>query len=84
MKNTLQTVLTISNTDILTMLVKRRVNLKVPILRQQKINLLSKYVAILKQTYKKRWDENNSKDNTKRCKTVVSLYNPIIEFTTCR
>jgi hypothetical protein len=33
MKNTLQTVLTISNTDIVTMLVvkKRRVNLKVPI-----------------------------------------------------
>jgi hypothetical protein len=49
MKNTLQTVLTISNTDIVTMLVvkqKEELILKVPILRQQKIDLLSKYVAI--------------------------------------
>jgi hypothetical protein len=38
MKNTLQTVLTISNTDIVTMLVVKQEELilKVPILRQQK------------------------------------------------
>jgi hypothetical protein len=29
----------------------------------------------------KRWDENNSKDAISAAKTVVSLYNPGIEFT---
>jgi hypothetical protein len=56
MKNTLQTVLTISNTDIVTMLVvkqKEELILKVPILRQ-KIDLLSKYVAILEANLQKK------------------------------
>jgi hypothetical protein len=49
-----------------------------------KIDLLSKYVAILEANCKKRWDENNSKDAIlSAAKTVVSL-NPGIEFTTCR
>jgi hypothetical protein len=55
MKNTLQTVLTISNTDIVTMLVvkqKEELILKVPILNK-KIDLLSKYVAILEANLQK-------------------------------
>jgi hypothetical protein len=67
MKNTLQTVLTISNTDIVTMLVVKQKEELILKFRQQKIDLLSKYVAIL---------ETNTKDgmkiiqrcNTKRCK----------------
>jgi hypothetical protein len=44
---------------------KRRVNLKVPILRQQRFIIK---IRILKQIAKKRWDENNSKDAILSCK----------------
>jgi hypothetical protein len=64
MKNTLQTVLTISNTDIVTMLVvkqKEELILKVPILRQQN-RFIIKIRSYFRSKLQKRWDENNSKD----------------------
>jgi hypothetical protein len=59
---------------------KRKLILKVPILRQQKIDLLSKY-SYFKTNCKKDGMKIIQRCNTKRCKTVVSLYNPGIEFT---
>jgi hypothetical protein len=61
MKNTLQTTNYIKHrhSDNACSKAKRRVNLKVPILRQQKIDLLSKYVAILEANLQ--MDENNQK-----------------------
>jgi hypothetical protein len=71
MKNTLQTVLTISNTDIVTMLVvkqKRRVNLKSSNSKTTKNRFIIKIRSYFRSKLKKDGMKIIQRCNTKRCK----------------
>jgi rRNA processing protein Gar1 len=64
MENTLQTVLTISNTDIVTMLIvkqKKELKSRVPDSTNKKIGFIIKICERLEENLQQRWDENNQK-----------------------
>jgi hypothetical protein len=85
MENTLQTVLTISNSDIVTMLIvkqKKELKSRLPELNEEKINLLSKYARRLAENLQQRWNENSSKGSIlASARTLLEIYNPGIKFT---
>jgi site-specific recombinase XerD len=62
MKNTLQTVLTISNTDIVTMLKAKEELIKSSNSKTTKNRFIIKIRSYFRSKFAKRWDENNSKD----------------------